>query len=73
MIIPRENRQVTAQVSAAGNEPLNVGGTVISARKLVVTPSGLPERAVWIDSQDRVLKLEIPSTGFVAMRVAAPK
>jgi hypothetical protein len=73
VIIPRQNRQVTAQVTVAGTEHLTIGGTSLEARKLVIVPAGSPERDVWIDARGRVLKLEIPSSGFVALRQEAPK
>jgi len=73
VIIPRQNRQVIARVAVVGKERLTVGGQTLEARKVSVAPAGTSERFVWIDSQGRVLRLEIPSTGFVAARVAAPK
>ncbi|HEX6560023.1 MAG TPA: hypothetical protein VF021_11190 [Longimicrobiales bacterium] len=73
VIIPRQNRQVIAQVTAAGSESLTVGGKTLAARKLSITPAGTPERLVWVDTEGRVLRLEIPSSGFVAARVEAPR
>lgn len=73
VIIPRQNRQVIAQVSAVGSERLSVGGQSIEARKLSIVPAGTPERFVWVDAQGRVLRLEIPGTGFLAARVEAPR
>jgi hypothetical protein len=73
VIIPRQNRQVTATVAVAGNETLAVAGRSIEARKLSITSPGGPERIVWIDAQGRVLRMEIPSTSFLAQRVEAPK
>ena len=71
IIIPRQNRQVTAQVTVVGNERIAVGGQSLDARKLNVAPAGGPARSVWIDTLGRVLRLEIGS--FIAQRVAAPK
>jgi hypothetical protein len=73
IIIPRQNRQVTAQVTVVGTERIAVGGQTLDARKLNVAPTGGPVRSVWVDTQGRVLRLEIPSSDLVAQRVAAPK
>jgi len=73
VIIPRQNRQVTAVVTVAGTERLAVGGTSIDATKLSVMPAGGPERLVWVDAEGRVLRLEVPSAGLVAQRVEPPK
>lgn len=73
VIIPRQNRQVTAQVAVTGTDRIEVGGKTIEARKLSITPAGGPERLVWVDSQNRVLRVEIPGTKLLAVRVEAPK
>jgi len=73
IIIPRQNKQVTAQVSVAGSERIPVGGQQIEARKLTVQPAGSSPRTVWVDTQGRVLRVEIDGSGFVAQRVEAPK
>lgn len=73
VIVPRLSRQVTAVVTNRGAEPVTVGGTRLSARRLVVEMQGLPERHVWVDDSGRVLRLEIPSRNFVAERAAAPR
>lgn len=73
VIIPRENRQVTAVVKTVGEERLNIGGQSVEAKKLSVTPAGGPERLVWVDSHSRVLRLEVPSSNFLAQRADAPK
>jgi hypothetical protein len=73
VIIPRQNRQVSAQVNATGSEKIDVGGQSIEARKLTVTPANGTLRNVWVDSLGRVLRLEIPSIGLNAQRLDAPK
>lgn len=73
VIIPRENRQVNAAVKIVGEDRLTIGGRSIEVKKLSVTPAGGPERLIWVDSQSRVLRLEVPSSNFVAQRVEAPK
>ena len=73
IIVPRSNRQVTANVTVRGLEAVAVGSGGMQARHLVVTVAGLPERHVWVDGSGRVLRVEVPSTGYVAERTAAPK
>jgi hypothetical protein len=73
VIIPRQNRQVSAQVNAGAVEKIDVGGQSIEARKLTVTPANGTLRNVWVDVLGRVLRLEIPSSGLIAQRLDAPK
>lgn len=73
MIIPRQSRQMTATVSQRGSESVSIAGARVPGRHLVITVPGGPERHVWVDSQGRVLRFEIPSRNFVAERIAAPK
>lgn len=72
IIIPRQSRQVAATVTSAGSESINVAGTSVSARRLLVQPTGLPQRTVWVDDDNRVLRLEIPDEGYIAERTAVP-
>ncbi len=72
LLIPRESRQVLGTVTAAGNEPIEIAGRRVDARLLRISASGLPERQLWIDAQGRVLRLAVPSRGFVATRTAVP-
>lgn len=72
VIIPRQSRQVVSTVTSAGTESISVAGSTVSARRLRVEPNGLTPRTVWVDSQNRVLRLEIPADGFVAERTALP-
>src|SRR5687768_8603153 len=73
VIIPRQSRQVSAQVSIAGSEKVTVGGSSLEARRMSVTPAGGQERIVWIDAQGRVLRMEIPASGFAATRAEPPR
>ncbi len=72
LLIPREDRQVVATVTAAGTQPIDGAGHRVDARLLRVSGAGLPERQLWIDPQGRVLRLSIPSRGFVATRTTLP-
>ena len=73
VIIPRQNRQVSAQVAEHGRETIRIGGRSIDARRLTVTPAGAPERHVWVDEQSRVLRLTIPDQRFEAVRTTVPR
>ena len=72
MIIPRQSRQVSASVTVGASENITIGGQSVAARRLTVSPTGLPDRSVWVDSQGRVLRLEIEGRGMTAERLAPP-
>jgi hypothetical protein len=68
VIIPRENRQVQATVSAGGEENISIGGNSVRARKLTIELTGGDTRTIWVDGSNRVLKVEIPAKSYVAVR-----
>jgi hypothetical protein len=72
ILIPRESRQVQATISVAGNESVSAGGSTVTAKKIVVQPRGGDVRSVWVDAQNRVLRVEIPARNYVAVRTALP-
>jgi hypothetical protein len=72
IVVPRESRQLQAEVTDAGSDNINVGGRSVAVRRLVVAPNGGPTRTVWVDGDGRVMRLEIPDRGFVAVRTALP-
>ena len=72
IIIPRQNRQVTAQVRVAGSETIQVAGQEVAARRLTIQISGLNDRTIWVDTQNRVLRLRIPDQDLLAERTALP-
>ena len=72
VIIPRENRQVQATVSADGEESVSVGGQSVRARRLTVSLPGGDTRTVWVDEGGRVLKVEVPSKAYSAIRSTPP-
>ena len=73
LIIPRQSRQVVAQVSARGTESVKLGSGTAQGKHFVVTIAGAPERHFWVDDRGRVLRLEIPDRQFVAERLTAPR
>lgn len=72
IIIPRQSRQLSATVTDAGSESIQVGDRSVRARRLDIQPAGMPARSVWVDDQNRVLRLAIPDDRFVAMRTSLP-
>jgi hypothetical protein len=59
------------EVQSLTRESVTIGGQPIDATRLGLSANGV-ERRLWIDAQGRVLRLEIPSTGFLAERLRAP-
>jgi hypothetical protein len=72
IILPRQSRQIAARVVDAGTETLTIAGQDVEARRLRVEPDGLAPRLVWVDSQNRVLRLRIPDESYAAERLALP-
>lgn len=70
MLIPRQNRQVVATVTPGATEAIEVAGQRLDTRRFTVSAAGLAEREIWVDAQGRVLRLSVPSSGFVATRTA---
>jgi hypothetical protein len=73
ILIPRENRQVMADVVDRGEEQLTLHGTQVALYHLVVRPEGGDERHVWVDSLGRVIRVEIPDRNYVATRTELPR
>lgn len=73
VIIPRQSRQVSAGVTPRGSENIVIGGERVQARRMSVEPASGAVRHVWVDSQGRVLRVEIPARGYVAERTAVPR
>lgn len=72
MIVPRLGRQVSAAVTADGSERIRVGGSEVEARRIRVVDEEGEIRIIWVDGQGRVLRVEIPGEGYVAVRQALP-
>lgn len=73
VVIPRRNTQVTMSVQERGTEQVTVGGRPLEARHLVLGEPGGGQRDVWVDAQNRVLKVSIPARGLVATRDDPPR
>jgi hypothetical protein len=73
VIVPREARQLWLAVEPHPDETVSVGTGALAATRLVLTPEQGDVRTLWIDSDARILRLEIPSRNFVAERAAPPR
>lgn len=73
VLIPRENRQVLATVASRGEEPVDINGTRLNLFHFVVTLAGGEEHHVWVDSLNRVLRVDIPSRQYQAVRTEVPR
>ncbi|MBI4546006.1 MAG: hypothetical protein HY703_12470 [Gemmatimonadetes bacterium] len=72
LLIPRQSRQVMAQVTSRSVGPLDLEGSAVEARHLVIDlPDGVTHH-VWVDRAGRVLRLEIPARAYRAVRTTPP-
>jgi hypothetical protein len=70
-ISPREGRQSEWTVRVVGSETVVLGGVPVRARHLRLEgEDGV--RDLWVDDAGRVLRLEDPARGYVAVREQAP-
>jgi hypothetical protein len=67
IIEPRTRRQLQLTASAPSEETLQLGATSVPARKVTFS-GGSDVRTVWFDRQGRVLRVEVPGAGYVAVR-----
>jgi hypothetical protein len=65
---PRSRRQLVLSAESRANEELKLGPNVVTARRMTFKSDGDDDRVVWFDRQGRVLRVEIPSRGYVAER-----
>lgn len=67
VIEPRTRRQFTLTASAGEDTEVRMGASSVRARKITFS-SGHDVRIVWFDAQGRVLRVEVPASGYVAVR-----
>jgi hypothetical protein len=71
IIQPRPGGQAEGVLRMASVEPVSLGDRTIQAQRLqLVVAGGVHE--IWLDSQNRVLRVEIPGEGYVAVRRDPP-
>jgi hypothetical protein len=71
VISPREGRQFELRVTVVGTESVTIGGSPVQARHLRLEGEG-GTRELWVNGDGRVLRLEHPDAGYVAVREQAP-
>lgn len=64
---PRTRRQLDLMAGPRVDEEIHVGLNVVQARRLDLS-DGEDRRIVWYDRQGRVLRVEVPGSGYVAER-----
>jgi hypothetical protein len=67
VIVPRSRARLELTAGPPADEDLHVGTTVLAARRVEFT-SAADRRVVWFDRLGRVLRVEVPATGYVAER-----
>lgn len=67
IISPQLRLEGLLRVSAVVDEELQVGKNLVQARRVTFEREGY-EQTVWFDRQGRVIRVEIPSEGYVAVR-----
>jgi hypothetical protein len=70
-IIPRPGSQSTGTLRMTTVEPVVVGGDTITAQRLELSIDGAVHD-IWLDGQNRVLRVQIPSQDYVAVRRDPP-
>jgi hypothetical protein len=68
VLSPRAFRQERVTLSFVGEEEIRVGGILFQGARRFHLEGGEHARDIWFDDQGRILRLEIPSLGYVAER-----
>ncbi len=71
VLIPAGRDQLTAEISEGTREGVEIAGTSVSAMRYQVR-YGTATRLVWLDDQQRVLRVEDPDSRRVAVRREVP-
>lgn len=73
VVVPRRGAQERWRVTVEGADPVSIAGRLLPARRLAIT-DGTGERILaWLDDEHRVLRVELPRRGVVAVREDAPR
>ena len=67
VLVPRARARLDLTAGTPVDEDIHVGNTVVAARRIEFT-SPEDRRVVWFDRLGRVLRVEIPATGYIAER-----
>jgi hypothetical protein len=68
VLTPRAGRQERMTLSSVGEEEIRVGGVLVPDARRFHLEGGDHSRDIWFDSQGRILRMEIPSQGYLAER-----
>jgi hypothetical protein len=68
VLTPRAGTQQRMTLSFVGAEEISIGGALIPDARHFHLEGGDDSRDIWYDSQGRILRLEIPSQGYLAER-----
>ena len=68
VLSPRAVRQQRMTLSLVGQEEIRVAGVLVPDARRFHLEGGDGSRDIWFDSQGRILRVEIPSQGYVAER-----
>jgi hypothetical protein len=71
VVIPRRNTQILMTASARGTGSVEIGGTRLAARHIVLSAPGGADREVWVDDSGRLLKVQVGD--LVALRDEPPR
>jgi hypothetical protein len=70
-VFPLLGEQVSAKLELGSVEPISLGDKPIQAQYLQLNMDGAVHK-IWIDGQNRILRVEIPQNDYVAYRNPAP-
>lgn len=74
ILVPRrDNALTTVTLARVGEETLQIGTQDVPAIHIRVTDAGGEVRNLWFDRGNRLLKVEIPARGLVAVRDDPPR
>ena len=71
IISPRPGGQAEGVLRMASVEPISLGERTLQAQRLQLVVAGAVHE-IWLDSQNRVLRVEIPGDDYVAVRQDPP-
>ena len=71
VLTPRAQSQVRMTLTPMGREEIRIGQDLRQARRFRLD-GGEGPRDIWFDDQGRLLRVEIPSRGYVAERESTP-
>jgi hypothetical protein len=68
VLTPRAGTQQRMTLSFEGEEEIRIGGSLVPGARRFHLEGGDASRDIWLDDQGRILRLEIPSQGYLAER-----